>query len=47
MVRETVAMETFARAATERISGVLGVVLRFAFRTTKGASFFYFCGVSV
>ncbi len=31
MVRETVAMETFASAATERISGVLGVVLRLVF----------------
>jgi hypothetical protein len=39
MVRETVAMETFANAATERISGVLGVVLRFAFRTTNRSSF--------
>jgi hypothetical protein len=35
MVRETVAMETLASAATERISGVFGVVLRFVFRTTK------------
>ena len=34
MVRETVAMETLANAATVRISGVLSALLRRAFRAT-------------
>src|SRR5271166_6464655 len=34
MVLETVAMETFASAATVRMSGVLATVLRVPFRTT-------------
>jgi hypothetical protein len=38
MVRDTVAMETFARAATVRISGVFPAAFCFAFRTTKRSS---------
>ena len=34
MVRETVAMETLARAATVRMSGLLGTVVRLPFRLT-------------
>src|SRR5450631_329579 len=35
MVRETVAMETLARAATVRISGLLGTVVRLPLRLTN------------
>jgi hypothetical protein len=38
MVRETVAMETFARAATVRMSGVFVTGLLVAFRTTNPSS---------
>ena len=38
MVRETVAMETLAKAATVRMSGVLATVLRVPLRTTKPSS---------
>src|SRR5271168_4598845 len=34
MVRETVAIETLARAATVRMSGLLGTVVRLPFRLT-------------
>jgi len=39
MVRETVAIETLANAATVRISGFPGSLLRLAFRLT-GTSYF-------
>ena len=34
-VRETVAMETFAKAATVRMSGVFATALRVSLRATK------------
>ena len=43
MVRETVAIETLARAATVRMSGLLGTVVRLPFRLT---SFMLLCFVS-
>jgi len=40
IVRETVAMETFAKAATVRISGVLATVFRVTLRATNES----YCG---
>jgi len=42
MVRETVAIETLARAATVRISGLLGTVVRLPFRLTETCYFVLF-----
>lgn len=42
MVRETVAIETLARAATVRMSGLLGTVVRLPFRLTSSCYFVFF-----
>src|SRR5271170_2716228 len=41
MVRETVAIETLASAATVRISGLLGTVVRLPFRLTQPCYFVF------
>jgi hypothetical protein len=41
IVRETVAIETLARAATVRISGLLGTVVRLPFRLTQPCYFVF------
>ena len=42
MVRETVAIETLARAATVRMSGLLETVVRLPFRLTNSCYFVFF-----
>src|SRR5260370_31125623 len=41
MVRETVAIETLANAATVRMSGLLGTVVRLPFRLTQSCYFVF------